>query len=101
MADSETDKPELLYVYHVENGKIVLDRALHTDHLRHHHHGNRKFREQWIAVGNQPLSESEKKAYSKQYGMPFDESPRPPLKEWKAPERRPHRPFKLRTPKKA
>lgn len=101
MADSTSEKPELLYIYHVENGKIVLDRARGTDHVRHHHKGNKLFKEQWIASGYQPLTEKEKDAYSKQYGMPFDETVRPPLKEWTPPVGSSHTLRKRKAPTKA
>jgi hypothetical protein len=92
----EGKRAELYYLYHKRGGKIVVDRAMHTDHARQHYAGDPEFKEQWIAYTKTPLTEAEKAAFSKQYGMPFDDSPRAELKTWTPPVRVAKRPFEIR-----
>lgn len=88
------------YIYHKYDGKIVMDRADHTQHLRHHYREDPKFKGEFVAASQAPLTEAELKRLEDFYGAKHDPSPRTKLKEFKHPPLTPRAPFASRRPER-
>jgi hypothetical protein len=80
MADATAQKDNRMYIYHEENGKIVMDRADHTDHMEQNGLGGKPRDYKFVAATYLPLTDAEKARFAAQFKMPFDETPRPALK---------------------
>jgi len=79
------EKEPMYYIYHMYDGKAVLDRADSWLHVKQHYAGDPKFEKDPVAATLEPMSEKTMAAYAKQYEIKFDLSSRPTLKAFVPP----------------
>lgn len=72
-------------IYHMYDGKCVLDEAESMAQVRAHYAGDQKFENDPIAAVLAPLSEKTLKAYMDQYQVSFDPTKRPALRPYTPP----------------
>jgi hypothetical protein len=82
---------EQWYIYHLYDGKIIMDRADHTDHMRQAYAGDPKFKGAFLAGTKTPLTPHELKGLEAQYEAKHDPGTRPALKPWVRPDQAPKR----------
>ena len=83
MASEEKKSKWLLY--HMYDGKMVLDEAEHSAHLRQHYEGDEKFQNQIIAAVKKPLPEETLRLYEQQYEASHEPNKRPALRPYSPP----------------
>jgi hypothetical protein len=92
--------PSQWYLYHIYDGKLVMDRADHSDHAEQHYANDPKFSARRFVAGSPtPLTDVELQALAKQYEVQVDTSPRPALKPWTPPAKSTRPPFQSRRPR--
>ena len=79
-------KPEMWYFYHKVGDKIVMDRALHTDHHKQAHRALGLPKPKYVAGTLRPLTDAEIKRYEGYHAATFDKGHRRDLPQFEEPE---------------
>lgn len=94
----EEKEKKQMYIYHLYKGKIVMDRADHTDHLEQHYAGDPDFKAAYVAGADKPLTEAEIKRFADYYSAQHDTAVRPALKPFTASAPKTRKTFSTRIP---
>lgn len=74
------------YLYHIEDGKIVVDVAQHSDHHAQAHAAMGKPPPRYVGGSFEPFSQEDIERREKQLGLKFDSAPRKALPEFVEPQ---------------